>query len=51
MTLVAFLMAAVLLSVVRTPAARADARWTVVTGGLVGLACTSLAALGASTSW
>ena len=50
-TLVALLMATVLLSVTRMPTARADARWTVLTGGLVGLACASLAALYAATGW
>jgi hypothetical protein len=52
-TVVAFFMASVLLSatVARPPAARPDARWTVVTGGMVGLACASLAALQAATGW
>ena len=50
-TLVAFLMASLLLSasLARAAAARPDPRWTVVTTGLVGLACASLAALHAST--
>ena len=52
-TLVAFFMASVLLcaSVARTTAARPDAFWTVVTGGLVGFACALLAALHASMSF
>jgi hypothetical protein len=52
-TLVAFLMAAVLLTanVARTSMARPDARWTVLTTGLVGFGCAALAALDASTGW
>ena len=50
-TLVALLMATVLLGISRAPMARADARWTLLTGGLVGLACASLAALYAATGW
>ena len=52
-TLVAFLMASVLLSAnaARTSMARPDVRWTVLTGGLVGLACASLAAVHASMGW
>ncbi len=52
-TLVAFLMASVLLTanVARTSMARPDARWTVLTGGLVGFACAALAAVHASIGW
>jgi len=52
-TVVAFLMAWVLLStsVVRTSMARPDVRWTVLTGGLLGFACASLAAMHASMGW
>jgi uncharacterized membrane protein HdeD (DUF308 family) len=47
LTLVVLLMASAVLSagVARTAATRADARWTVVSSGLFGLACASLAAL------
>jgi hypothetical protein len=51
--LVAFLMASLMLSasLARASAARPDARWTVVTTGLVGLACASLTAAHVSLGW
>ena len=52
-TLVAFLVASLVLSanVARASMAWPDVRWTVLTGGLVGFACASLAALHASICW
>jgi hypothetical protein len=52
-TLVVLLLASVLLgaNAARTTIARPDARWTVVTTGLVGFACASLAALQGAAGW
>jgi len=51
--LVVLLWASVLLcaGVARTSTADPDARWTVVTAGLAGLACALLVALHASPGW